>query len=430
MPRSAYQRRLRRSSRRRGIQGGALRSRLARGGVTANIGPAGGNRPFWLSLVRRRTTRVGEAPHPRPRRRAQSRRPGRGRRARARRAPRPRPRDPARRGPGGGRDLDHRLALSARARARVAGHRDHDPRGARRHRLRAQPAGRAARQWPEPHRGRAAAQPGQLDLRRDGAGPVRHPPGRRPRAAHRLHRLLAGARGGTAARPARLVSGGGGGDRASPLAGGASPAGRHPGQRHAGDRDLGSPRARARGQRRAPAALHADRLQPRRRGPRDGRAPAARRPPPPGLRGQRRGRGLPSARARPGFRTRGAGGGRPRRCDRRAAGRRLRRRPQRGEHPAGAAQARDQRRRFCQRPPGQRRVARSHAPQARRAAPPGPARLWRLCEPGLSSVRLPRYEIGSAAARSLLAALAGGQPAASQSLAWQLVVRGSTAAAR
>jgi LacI family transcriptional regulator, gluconate utilization system Gnt-I transcriptional repressor len=56
--------------------------------------------------------------------------------------------------------------------------------------------------------------------------------------------------------------------------------------------------------------------------------------------------------------------------------------------------------------------------------------IARQLEPGLSSVRLPRYEIGSAAARSLLAALAGGQPAASQSLAWQLVVRGSTAAAR
>jgi LacI family transcriptional regulator, gluconate utilization system Gnt-I transcriptional repressor len=56
--------------------------------------------------------------------------------------------------------------------------------------------------------------------------------------------------------------------------------------------------------------------------------------------------------------------------------------------------------------------------------------IARQLEPALSSVRLPRYEIGSAAAKSLLAALDKREPAASQSLPWQLVARGSTAAGR
>jgi LacI family transcriptional regulator, gluconate utilization system Gnt-I transcriptional repressor len=53
--------------------------------------------------------------------------------------------------------------------------------------------------------------------------------------------------------------------------------------------------------------------------------------------------------------------------------------------------------------------------------------IARQLEPGLSTVQLPRYEIGTAAARSLLAALEQGELAASQSLGWKLVARGSTA---
>jgi LacI family transcriptional regulator, gluconate utilization system Gnt-I transcriptional repressor len=55
--------------------------------------------------------------------------------------------------------------------------------------------------------------------------------------------------------------------------------------------------------------------------------------------------------------------------------------------------------------------------------------LARQLQPGLSSVQLPRYEIGTVAARSLLEALDSGHTAPSQSLAWTLVARGSTAPA-
>jgi LacI family transcriptional regulator, gluconate utilization system Gnt-I transcriptional repressor len=55
--------------------------------------------------------------------------------------------------------------------------------------------------------------------------------------------------------------------------------------------------------------------------------------------------------------------------------------------------------------------------------------IARQLEPGLSTVQLPRYEIGTAAARSLLAALEQGKLATSQNLGWKLVARGSTAAA-
>jgi LacI family gluconate utilization system Gnt-I transcriptional repressor len=53
--------------------------------------------------------------------------------------------------------------------------------------------------------------------------------------------------------------------------------------------------------------------------------------------------------------------------------------------------------------------------------------IARQLEPALSSVMLPRYEIGASAAQALLDALREGKPAASQSLAWTLVARGSTA---
>jgi LacI family transcriptional regulator, gluconate utilization system Gnt-I transcriptional repressor len=53
--------------------------------------------------------------------------------------------------------------------------------------------------------------------------------------------------------------------------------------------------------------------------------------------------------------------------------------------------------------------------------------LARQLQPALSSVQLPRYEIGTVAANSLLEALRGGQSAHSQGLPWALVARGSTA---
>jgi LacI family gluconate utilization system Gnt-I transcriptional repressor len=52
--------------------------------------------------------------------------------------------------------------------------------------------------------------------------------------------------------------------------------------------------------------------------------------------------------------------------------------------------------------------------------------LARQLQPALSSVQLPRYEIGTVAARSVLQALADGEPAPSQALPWTLVARGST----
>jgi LacI family transcriptional regulator, gluconate utilization system Gnt-I transcriptional repressor len=53
--------------------------------------------------------------------------------------------------------------------------------------------------------------------------------------------------------------------------------------------------------------------------------------------------------------------------------------------------------------------------------------LARQLVPALSSVALPRYEIGVTAARALLAALQGGGPAASHTLPWSLAARASTA---
>jgi LacI family gluconate utilization system Gnt-I transcriptional repressor len=74
--------------------------------------------------------------------------------------------------------------------------------------------------------------------------------------------------------------------------------------------------------------------------------------------------------------------------------------------------------------------------QATQRAVPVPQRLAllgfgdfaiaRQLQPALSSVRLPRYEIGAAAAQALLAALRDGRPAPSQDLRWTLVARGST----
>ncbi|MCE2917465.1 MAG: LacI family DNA-binding transcriptional regulator [Rubrivivax sp.] len=52
--------------------------------------------------------------------------------------------------------------------------------------------------------------------------------------------------------------------------------------------------------------------------------------------------------------------------------------------------------------------------------------IARQLQPALSSVQLPRYDIGAVAARNLLAALKGGQPVPSQTLGWTLVARGST----
>lgn len=77
--------------------------------------------------------------------------------------------------------------------------------------------------------------------------------------------------------------------------------------------------------------------------------------------------------------------------------------------------------------------------EAARRRVPVPARLallgfgdfaWsRQLDPPLSSVALPRYEIGVAAARALLDALAGKTLAATHALPWTLVARASTAAA-
>jgi LacI family transcriptional regulator, gluconate utilization system Gnt-I transcriptional repressor len=53
--------------------------------------------------------------------------------------------------------------------------------------------------------------------------------------------------------------------------------------------------------------------------------------------------------------------------------------------------------------------------------------LARQLSPALSSVQLPRYDIGRVAASSLLESLRGGRPAPSQGLGWTLVARGSTA---
>jgi LacI family transcriptional regulator, gluconate utilization system Gnt-I transcriptional repressor len=52
--------------------------------------------------------------------------------------------------------------------------------------------------------------------------------------------------------------------------------------------------------------------------------------------------------------------------------------------------------------------------------------ISRQLSPAMSSVQLPRYEIGSETARSLLDALRLGKPAAAVALPWGLVVRGST----
>lgn len=72
--------------------------------------------------------------------------------------------------------------------------------------------------------------------------------------------------------------------------------------------------------------------------------------------------------------------------------------------------------------------------QARRIAVPsslallgfGDFVLGRQLAPGLSTVRLPRLEIGQAAARALLESLAGGTPAPDARLLWTLVARGSS----
>jgi LacI family transcriptional regulator, gluconate utilization system Gnt-I transcriptional repressor len=48
----------------------------------------------------------------------------------------------------------------------------------------------------------------------------------------------------------------------------------------------------------------------------------------------------------------------------------------------------------------------------------------------MSSVALPRVELGRAAAAAALEALRSGQPVPSQPLPWRLVVRGSTASAQ
>ncbi len=53
--------------------------------------------------------------------------------------------------------------------------------------------------------------------------------------------------------------------------------------------------------------------------------------------------------------------------------------------------------------------------------------IARQLSPAMSSVQLPRYEIGSETARSLLDALRLGKPAVPVSLPWTLVARGSTA---
>lgn len=77
--------------------------------------------------------------------------------------------------------------------------------------------------------------------------------------------------------------------------------------------------------------------------------------------------------------------------------------------------------------------------EAARRAVPVPQRLAllgfgdftiaRQLTPGLSTVRLPRQEIGARAARTLLDALRESRPARSVALPWSLVARGSTASA-
>jgi LacI family gluconate utilization system Gnt-I transcriptional repressor len=52
--------------------------------------------------------------------------------------------------------------------------------------------------------------------------------------------------------------------------------------------------------------------------------------------------------------------------------------------------------------------------------------IARQLQPTLSSVRLPRYDIGGATAQALLKALETREPAASMALPWTLVARGST----
>lgn len=75
--------------------------------------------------------------------------------------------------------------------------------------------------------------------------------------------------------------------------------------------------------------------------------------------------------------------------------------------------------------------------QRRRVAVPGQLALLgfgdfpiaRQMQPPMSTVALPRVELGRAAAAAVLKALRSGQPAASQPLPWRLVARGSTASA-
>jgi LacI family gluconate utilization system Gnt-I transcriptional repressor len=74
------------------------------------------------------------------------------------------------------------------------------------------------------------------------------------------------------------------------------------------------------------------------------------------------------------------------------------------------------------------------AAQARRLTVPrdmallgfGDFALGRQLDPALSTVQVPRLEIGTAAARALLAALDGGTVAAGQRLPWTLLPRSST----
>jgi LacI family transcriptional regulator, gluconate utilization system Gnt-I transcriptional repressor len=74
------------------------------------------------------------------------------------------------------------------------------------------------------------------------------------------------------------------------------------------------------------------------------------------------------------------------------------------------------------------------AAQARRLAVPrelallgfGDFALGRHLEPALSTVQVPRWEIGMAAAQALLAALDGDTAATGQRLPWTLLPRNST----
>jgi LacI family transcriptional regulator, gluconate utilization system Gnt-I transcriptional repressor len=52
--------------------------------------------------------------------------------------------------------------------------------------------------------------------------------------------------------------------------------------------------------------------------------------------------------------------------------------------------------------------------------------LGRQLAPGLSTVQLPRLEIGRAAAQALLASFDSGAPAPDASLPWVLVARGTS----